>query len=79
MKMTETTLVELKADEGMILVGPDGYGATVYYLGIYDSPDNYTEIPIEDYVEPEPPKIEPVIEEIIEPEEELPAPPEEPE
>lgn len=53
MKVTNTTLVELRAEEGMILVGPDGYGATLYYLGIYDSPDNYTEIPIEDYVEPE--------------------------
>lgn len=53
MKVTNTTLVELRAEEGMILVGPDGYGATLYYLGIYDSPDNYTEIPIEDYIEPE--------------------------
>ena len=53
MKVTNTTLVELRAEEGMILVGPDGYGATLYYLGIYDSLDNYTEIPIEDYVEPE--------------------------
>jgi hypothetical protein len=53
MKMIRTTLTELRADEGMILVGPDGYGAKLLYLGIYDSPDNYTEIPEEDYVEPE--------------------------
>lgn len=54
MKMTRTTLTELRADEGKILVGPDGYGAKLLYLGIYDSPDNYTEIPEEDYVEPQP-------------------------
>lgn len=54
MKMIKTTLTELRADEGMILVGPDGYGAKLLYLGIYDSPDNYTEIPESDYVEPEP-------------------------
>ena len=58
MKITNTTLVELKAEEGMILVGPDGYGAKLIYLGIYDSPDNYTEIPEEDYVEPNPEELE---------------------
>lgn len=65
MKMTKTTLTELRADEGMILVGPDGYGAKLLYLGIYDSPDNYIEIPEEDYVEPEPegPEEEPELEE----------------
>lgn len=52
--MIKTTLTELRADEGMILVGPDGYGAKLLYLGIYDSPDNYTEIPESEYVEPEP-------------------------
>ena len=52
MKITNTTLVELKAEEGMILVGPDGYGAKLIYLGIYDSPENYTEIPESEYVEP---------------------------
>lgn len=54
MKMKETTLTELRADEGMILVGQDGYGAKLLYLGIYDSPDNYKEIPEEEYVEPVP-------------------------
>ncbi len=74
MKIIQNNLFTIiEADEGMILVGPDGYGATVYYLGIYDSPDNYTEIPIEDYVEPEPEG--PEIEEAGEPGE----PPEEPE
>ena len=67
MKMTRTTLTELRADEGMILVGPDGYGAKLLYLGIYDSPDNYTEIPESEYVEPEPEEPE---EEYVEPEEE---------
>jgi hypothetical protein len=76
MEISTTTLVELKADEGMILVGPDGYGATIYYLGIYDSPDNYTEMPIEEYVEPEPQKE--VIEEVeFEEQEEPGEPPEE--
>ena len=53
MKATKTTLTKLEAEEGMILVGPDGYGAKLLYLGIYDSPDNYKEIPEEDYIEPE--------------------------
>ena len=52
MKITNTTLIELKADEGMVLVGPDGYGSKLIYLGIYDSPENYTEIPESEYVEP---------------------------
>lgn len=43
----------IEADEGMILVGPDGYGAKMLYLGIYDSPENYTEINEEDYIEPQ--------------------------
>lgn len=54
MKVKETKLTELRAEEGMILVDKEGYGAKVLYLGIYDSPDNYIEIPIEDYVEPVP-------------------------
>lgn len=55
MKITQTDLFTIiEADEGMILVGPDGYGAKMLYLGIYDSPDNYTEINEEDYVEPTP-------------------------
>lgn len=52
MKIAKTTLTELRADEGKILVGLDGYGAKVVYLGIYDYPENYLEIPEEDYVEP---------------------------
>ena len=52
MKITNTTLVELRADEGMILVGQDGYGSKLIYLGIYDSPNNYTEILESEYVEP---------------------------
>lgn len=53
MKMKETTLTELRAEEGMILVGPDGYGAKLLYLGIYDSPENYIEIPEEEYIKPD--------------------------
>ena len=66
MKMKETTLTELRAEEGMILVGPDGYGAKLLYLGIYDSPDNYTEIPESEYVEPQPEEPEEEIEEEME-------------
>lgn len=58
MKMIKTTLTELRADEGMILVGPDGYGAKLLYLGIYDSPDNYVEIPESEYIEPNPEEYE---------------------
>lgn len=54
MKLSETKLVKIEADEGMILVSKiDGYGAKILYLGIYDSPDNYEEIPEEDYIPPE--------------------------
>ena len=56
MKATKTMLTRLEAEEGMILVGPDGYGAKLLYLGIYDSPDNYKEIPEDEYIEPEEPK-----------------------
>lgn len=59
MKIAKTTLTELRAEEGMILVGPDGYGAKLLYLGIYDSPDNYKEIPESEYVEPETEYVEP--------------------
>lgn len=53
MKLSETKLVKIEADEGMILVSKiDGYGAKLLYLGIYDSPDNYEEIPESEYVEP---------------------------
>ena len=52
MKMIKTTLTELRADEGMILVDKECYGAKLLYLGIYDSPDNYTEIPEDEYIEP---------------------------
>lgn len=53
MKLSETKLVKIEADEGMILVGQDGYGAKLLYLGIYDSPENYIEIPEEEYIEPD--------------------------
>lgn len=53
MKITQTDLFTIiEAEDGMILVGPDGYGSTTYYLGIYDSPENYIEIPESEYIEP---------------------------
>ena len=57
MKITKTTVIALRADEGKILVNKDGYGSKLIYLGIYDSPDNYTEINEEDYIEPEEPEM----------------------
>ena len=57
MKINETKLVKIEADEGMILVDKDGYSSKLIYLGIYDSPDNYKEINEEDYIEPEEPEI----------------------
>lgn len=53
MIITQTDLFTMiEADEGMILVDKDGYGAKLLYLGIYDSADNYKEIPLDEYVEP---------------------------
>lgn len=53
MKITETNLFTIiEAEDGMILVGSDGYGAKMYYLGVYDSPYNYREILECEYVEP---------------------------
>lgn len=44
--MTQNTinLVKLEADEGMILTNGEIYSTEVY-LGIYDSPENWHEIP----------------------------------
>ena len=53
MKIEKTMLTKLEAEEGKILVDKEGYGAKLIYLGIYDSPDNYTEIDEAEYVEPE--------------------------
>ena len=53
MKIEKTLLTKLEAEEGKILVDKEGYGAKLIYLGIYDSPDNYTEIDEAEYVEPE--------------------------
>lgn len=38
----------LKADEGYILTNGEIY-STMIYLGIYDSPDNYYQITLEEY------------------------------
>ena len=58
MKITQGKLfTTIEAEEEMILVDKDGYGSKLIYLGIYDSPNNYTEINEEDYVEPEEPEI----------------------
>ena len=54
MIITQTDLFTMiEADEDMILVDKDGYGAKLLYLGCNDSPDNYIEIPEEEYIEPE--------------------------
>ena len=53
MKIERTMFTKLEAKEGKILVDKEGYGAKLIYLGIYDSPDNYTEIDEAEYVEPE--------------------------
>lgn len=54
MKISEAKLIKLEAEEGKILVDKStGYGAKLLYLGIYDSPENYKEIPEEDYIEPD--------------------------
>ena len=53
MIITQTDLFTMiEADKGMILVDKDGYGAKLLYLGCNDSPDNYIEIPEEEYIEP---------------------------
>ena len=42
------------AEDDMILVNKDtGMGAYFIFLGILDSEENYNEIPIDEYVEPE--------------------------
>ena len=42
------------AEDNMILVNKDtGKGAYFIFLGILDSEENYNEIPIDDYVDPE--------------------------
>lgn len=55
MKINQTNLFTIiEAEEGMILINKEGYGAYKIYLGINDSPDNYKEIPEDDYIEPTP-------------------------
>jgi len=51
MKTSEITIRVLEASEGKILTNGETYSTKVY-LGIYDSPDNWEEIPIEDMPEP---------------------------
>lgn len=49
----------LMAEEGMIIVNKEtGMGSYCIFLGIHDKEENYTEIPIDEYVEPEHPKPE---------------------
>ena len=44
----------LIAEDNMILVNKNtGMGAYFMFLGILDSEENYNEIPIDEYVEPE--------------------------
>ena len=44
MKTNTIELVKLEADEGMVLTNGETYSAVVY-LGIYDSPENWHEVP----------------------------------
>lgn len=54
MKVTNKELFTIiEAEENYILVHKKtGEGAFLIYLGKYDSPDNYEEIPESEYVEP---------------------------
>jgi cytochrome b involved in lipid metabolism len=54
--MVKDLFTIIESEEGMVLIDKDGYSATKIYLGKYDSPDNYTEIPEDEYVDPNPPE-----------------------
>ena len=44
----------LIAEDGMIMVDKErGTGSFYIYLGVYDSEENYDEMPIDEYVKPE--------------------------
>lgn len=47
MQISNTNPIELLADEGMILTNGESY-STLVVLGIYDSPSNWHEVPIEE-------------------------------
>lgn len=51
MKQNQIQITVLEASEGMVLTNGETY-STLVYLGIHDSPSNWTEIP-EDQVPPE--------------------------
>lgn len=44
MKTNTIELIKLEADEGMVLTNGETYSAVVY-LGIYDNPENWHEVP----------------------------------
>ena len=47
MTITNTSPIELYADEGMVLTNGEIY-STLVILGIYDSPSNWHEVPIQE-------------------------------
>ena len=51
MKQNQIQITVLEANEGMVLTNGETY-STLVYLGVNDSPSNWTEIP-EDWVPPE--------------------------
>ena len=51
MKQNQIQITVLEANEGMVLTNGETY-STLVYLGINDSPSNWTEIP-EDQVPPQ--------------------------
>lgn len=48
MKIINGDIIEVIADEGMVLTNDDINYATHLYLGKYDSPSNWREVPIEE-------------------------------
>lgn len=48
MKLTTIELRKLTASEGMMLTNGEIYGKEIY-LGVNDSPDNWHEVPKEEY------------------------------
>lgn len=48
MQVIYNDIIEIIADDGMVLTNDNINYATHLYLGIYDSPSNWHEIPIEE-------------------------------
>ena len=46
---TTVELIKLTPSEGMVLTNGESYAEKVVYLGCNDSPDNWSEITVEEY------------------------------